>query len=70
MKLRHTIKYFIMRISDDFKEIIVEKKVAAGDYASFIAELPKVPTADCALLRLTCDADPVARALTLTSSVS
>ena len=39
LKLQHKNKYVIFRISDDNKEVIVEKYGGAGTYADFTGEL-------------------------------
>ncbi|KAJ1303368.1 hypothetical protein OPQ81_011562 [Rhizoctonia solani] len=41
MKLKKNYKYITYRISDDLKEIIVDKTSSSTDYADFIADLPK-----------------------------
>ncbi|KAI9294423.1 hypothetical protein K502DRAFT_330744 [Neoconidiobolus thromboides FSU 785] len=44
LKLKHKIKYIVYKISDDFKEIVVDKTSEDEDYESFVAELPET---DC-----------------------
>ncbi|KAI7877482.1 hypothetical protein K492DRAFT_165987 [Lichtheimia hyalospora FSU 10163] len=39
-KLRKTLKYIIFKVSDDAKEIQVEKSAEQGDYEAFLENLP------------------------------
>ncbi|CDS05336.1 hypothetical protein LRAMOSA07865 [Lichtheimia ramosa] len=39
-KLRKTLKYIIFKLSDDAKEIVVEKSAEKGDYDDFLGCLP------------------------------
>ncbi|BGP20204.1 hypothetical protein JCM10213_005941 [Rhodosporidiobolus nylandii] len=40
LKLGKKLKYIIFKLSDDFKEIVVEKSSESGDYEEFINDLP------------------------------
>ena len=39
LKLQHKNKYVIFRISDDYKEVVVDKYGGSGSYSDFTAEL-------------------------------
>ncbi|KAJ1964006.1 cofilin [Dipsacomyces acuminosporus] len=41
LKLKHTSKYIIFKLSDDNKEIVVEKTSADKDYEGFLGDLPE-----------------------------
>ncbi|CAO3568625.1 unnamed protein product [Mortierella alpina] len=41
LKLEHKYKYVVFKISDDNKEIIVEKASDNSDYEAFLMDLPK-----------------------------
>ncbi|RUS13465.1 hypothetical protein BC937DRAFT_95268 [Endogone sp. FLAS-F59071] len=41
LKLRKKYKYLVFKLSDDNKEIILEKAVEQSDYQEFIDQLPK-----------------------------
>ncbi|KAF9987674.1 cofilin [Mortierella antarctica] len=40
LKLEHKYKYIVFKVSDDNKEIIVEKTSDSGDYEAFLKDLP------------------------------
>ncbi|GJJ70144.1 cofilin [Entomortierella parvispora] len=40
LKLKKAHKFIIYKLSDDLKEIVVDKAVSAGTYDEFLAELP------------------------------
>lgn len=40
LKLGRKLKYIVYKISDNFKEVIVEKTGDAGEYDDFVANLP------------------------------
>ncbi|ORE11922.1 hypothetical protein BCV72DRAFT_331923 [Rhizopus microsporus var. microsporus] len=41
LKLRKTFKYIIYKLSDDNKQIVVEKAVESGSYDDFLNDLPE-----------------------------
>ncbi|ORX52861.1 hypothetical protein DM01DRAFT_1323335 [Hesseltinella vesiculosa] len=41
LKLGHKYKYIIFKLSDDLKEIVVEKTVETGSYDDFLGDLPE-----------------------------
>lgn len=40
-KLKHMYRYIVLKLTPDWKEIEVEKKVESSTYAEFIDQLPK-----------------------------
>ncbi|CAO3654754.1 unnamed protein product [Mucor hiemalis] len=41
LKLGKKLKYVIFKLSDDLKEIVVEKTAPTGDYDEFLGQLPE-----------------------------
>jgi len=45
IKMKHTHKFVLFKLSDDLSEIVVDATSSDADYANFLALLPPVRTA-------------------------